>query len=290
MSIDLRDPRLREIIDPAAAIETLGDDFQFTEGPIWHPHAKHVTFSDIPANKLFRWSQVHGFAVYRDPSNMTNGNTYDGLGRMLSCEHATSRVVREEAGAYQTLASHYQGKELNSPNDIIVGRDGAIYFTDPTYGRQAHTGVVRPQALDFQGVYRIAPDSLELQLLAADFGQPNGLCFDLAQTALYVADTTNRHIRKFILSTDGALSGGDVFASSPAPDGLKTDSLGHVYTGGPGGVHVYHKDDGALLGVIGTPGFCANFCWGGEDLRTLFLTASTGFFRTRVNVPGLALF
>ena len=86
MSIDLRDPRLREIIDPAAAIETLGDDFQFTEGPIWHPHAKHVTFSDIPANKLFRWSQVHGFAVYRDPSNMTNGNTYDGLGRMLSCD------------------------------------------------------------------------------------------------------------------------------------------------------------------------------------------------------------
>lgn len=289
MSIDLRDPRLNTLINPDATIECLGNDFRFTEGPIWHPQAKHVTFSDIPANKLYRWSDVHGFAVYRDPSNMTNGNTYDAQGRMLSCEHATSRVVREEGGEYKTLASHYDGKELNSPNDIVVARHGAIYFTDPTYGRQAHTGVVRPQMLDCQGVYRIDPRTHELRLLAKDFEQPNGLCFDLSESSLYVADTVRRHIRKFALSADGSLSGGDVFAESPAPDGLKVDSQGHVYTGGPGGVHVYHRDDGALLGIIGTPGFCANFCWGGQDLRTLFLTASTGFFRTEVMVPGVAL-
>lgn len=290
MSIQQNDSRLSTIIEPNTAIEVLGNDFRFTEGPIWHPRAKHVTFSDIPANKLFRYSDVHGFAVYRDPSNMTNGNTYDIAGRMLSCEHATSRVVREEAGEYKTLASHHEGKELNSPNDIIVGRRGAIYFTDPTYGRQAHTGVVRPQMLDFQGVYRIDPQTNALRLLAKDFDQPNGLCFDLEETSLYVADTARRHIRKFTLSADGDLSGGAVFAESPAPDGLKVDSQGHVYAGGPGGVYIYHRDDGALLGIIGTPAFCANFCWGGDDLKTLYLTASTGLFRAQVKVPGLALF
>lgn len=296
MSIEIRDRRFLDVVDEGIALEQLAGDFQFTEGPIWHPREKHLTFSDIPANRMFRWSEAAGVAVFREPSNMTNGNTYDQQGRMLSCEHATSRVSRTEAdGSVTVLASHYQGKELNSPNDIVVRNDGTVWFTDPTYGRADRTGVVREPELDFRGVYRLHPDGGELVLLAKDFDMPNGLAFTPDHRALYVADTPRRHIRRFAIEADGSLSGGDVFAESSgdgpgAPDGLKTDSAGNVFCAGPGGVHVYHPADGTCLGVIQTPAFCANFAWGGDDLRTFFLTSSTGLYRTRVKVPGIALF
>ena len=296
MSIEIRDRRLLDVVDEGLELEQLAGDFQFTEGPIWHPREKHLTFSDIPANRMFRWSEAGGVAVFREPSNMTNGNTYDQQGRMLSCEHATSRVTRTEAdGSVTVLASHYEGKELNSPNDIVVRNDGTVWFTDPTYGRADRTGVVREPELDFRGVYRLHPDGGDLVLLAKDFDMPNGLAFTPDHHSLYVADTPRRHIRRFAIEADGALSGGDVFAESRgdgpgAPDGLKTDSAGNVFCAGPGGVHVYHPADGTCLGVIQTPAFCANFAWGGDDLRTFFLTSSTGLYRTRVKVPGIALF
>ena len=296
MSIEIRDRRLLDVVDEGLELEQLAGDFQFTEGPIWHPREKHLTFSDIPANRMFRWSEAGGVAVFREPSNMTNGNTYDQQGRMLSCEHATSRVTRTEAdGSITVLASHYQDKELNSPNDIVVRNDGTVWFTDPTYGRADRTGVVREPELDFRGVYRLHPDGGDLVLLAKDFDMPNGLAFTPDHRSLYVADTPRRHIRRFAIEADGSLSGGDVFAESRgdgpgAPDGLKTDSVGNVFCAGPGGVHVYHPADGTCLGVIQTPAFCANFAWGGDDLRTFFLTSSTGLYRTRVKVPGIALF
>ncbi|MCZ6616544.1 MAG: SMP-30/gluconolactonase/LRE family protein [Gammaproteobacteria bacterium] len=289
MDIVVEDSRFLDVVDENLERETLSEEFQFTEGPIWHPTERHVTFSDIPANRMYRWSEADGLSVYREPSNMANGNTYDHDGRILSCEHATSRVVREVDGGLQVLASHFDGKELNSPNDIIVGDNGEILFTDPLYGRQGHTGVVREPELDFQGVFKLDPASLELTLLASDFDSPNGLCFGLDQDTLFVADTKRRHIRRFHIG-DGALEGGEVFADSPAPDGLKIDSRGYLYAGGPGGVHVYHPDDGAFLGVIPTGAFCANFTWGDDDMMTLFMTSATGFYRTRVKIPGIPLF
>jgi gluconolactonase len=289
MGVEVRDSRMAAIIDPGASVETLADGFQFTEGPVWHPARRDLRFSDIPANRIYRWHAADGVSLYREPSQMANGNTYDRAGRMLSCEHATSRVVREETdGTLSVLASHYDGKELNSPNDIVVSRDGGVWFTDPTYGRRGHTGVERPQALDFQGVYRVDADGT-LQLLARDFEQPNGLCLSLDERFLFVADTTRRHIRRFAVNADGTLGTCDVFADSPAPDGLKVDAKGNVYAGGPGGVHVYDRDDGTCLGVIGTPAFCANFSWGGEDMCELFMTASTALYRVRVRVPGVPL-
>lgn len=288
MSIDRRDPRLDGIVDASAERETVGTGFGFLEGPIWHPRGQHLTFSDIPGNRLHRYSRTGGFSVYREPSNMANGNTYDGEGRMLSCEHATSRVVRETDGTLEVLASHFQGQELNSPNDIVVSADGAIYFTDPTYGRQARHGVERPLQLGFQGVYRIDVDGT-LTLLAGDFEQPNGLCLSLDGTELFVADTARRHVRRFEFAGDG-LTGGEVFCESPAPDGLKIDVQGNLYSGGPEGVYVYHHAGGALLGIVCTPEFCANFVWGDEDLRSLYLTASTCLYRVRVETPGLAAF
>ena len=295
MSCEVRDPRFLDVVVEDLELETLADGFKFTEGPIWHPLEKHLTFSDIPANRMFRWRSEAGVETFRDPSNMTNGNTYDHQGRLLSCEHATSRVTRTEPdGSITVLASHYQGKELNSPNDIVVRKDGAIYFTDPSYGRAGGTGVVREPELDFRGLYRIEGDG-SLTLLASDFDMPNGLAFTPDHQSLYVADTPRMHIRKFAIDEGGGLSGGEVFAESTgkgagAPDGLKTDSAGHVFCAGPGGVHVYHPDDGTCLGVIKTPAFCANFAWGGDDLRTFFLTSSTCLYRTRLKVAGIALF
>ncbi|MEE8398685.1 MAG: SMP-30/gluconolactonase/LRE family protein [Desulfobacterales bacterium] len=289
MSIRIEDQRFLDIVDENLSRETISEEFEFTEGPIWHPRDRHVTFSDIPASRLYRWSEDDGISIYREPTNKANGNTYDKAGRILTCEHSSSQVTRDDNGTIEVVASHYDGKELNSPNDIVVRDDGAILFTDPAYGRQGMHGIEREAELDFQGVYLLDPVSLDLTLLGKDFTTPNGLCLGLDQETLFVADTQETHIRRFRLKGD-ALEGGEVFAQSPAPDGLKIDSLGNLYAGGPGGVHVYHREEGTLLGVIQTPEFCANFTWGGDDMQTLFMTAATGFYRTRVKVPGIPLF
>lgn len=296
MAIQVRDGRLRGVVDESATLDQLAGDFRFTEGPIWHPRDEHLTFSDIPGNRLYRWSEAGGLSVLREPSNMANGNTYDGEGRMLTCEHATSRVTRTEPdGGVIVLASHYQGKELNSPNDIVVRRDGTVWFTDPTYGRADGVGLARPPQLDFRGVFRMGPNGENLTVVCADFDMPNGLAFTPDQKHLYVADTPRKHVRRFAVDENGQLRGGEVFAESTgegpgAPDGLKTDRAGNVFCAGPGGVHIYHPADGACLGVIETPAFCANFTWGGGDMRTFFLTASKGLYRMRVKVPGISLF
>ncbi len=288
MSIDVRDSRMAELVRENAQRETIAEEFEFTEGPIWHPVEQHLTFSDIPANKIYRWSDATGVSVYRDPSHKANGNTYDTQARILTCEHATSRVTRDTNGQIEVLASHYQGKELNSPNDIVVRSDGTIFFTDPAFGRlEGPTGVARDPALDFQGVYKITPAG-ELVLLSKELQTPNGLCLSLDETELYVADTMRKQVHKFRVE-ESALTNGEVFCASPAPDGLKIDSLGYLYAGGPKGVGAYHPD-GTWLGTFTTPAFCANFTWGGADLKTLYLTASTGLYCYPVQVPGIPLF
>ena len=156
-----------------ADVERLATGFDFTEGPIWHPYERHLTFSDMPGDHMRRWSRDGGVTTFRRPANMANGNTYDRQGRILSCEHRTSRVTRTEPdGTITVLASHFNGKELNSPNDIVVKRDGRVYFTDPTYGRMPYYGVERAPELGFRGVYRVDPDGANLTVLADDFEQP----------------------------------------------------------------------------------------------------------------------
>jgi gluconolactonase len=281
------------IVDPEATLEKLATGFEFTEGPIWHPTARHLTFSDMPGDHMRRWTAGRGIATFRKPSNKANGNTYDRRGRMLTCEHATSRVTRTETdGSISVIATHYGDKQLNSPNDIVVRSDGLIFFSDPTYGRMPYYGVERAQELSFQGVYRVNEDGSGLTLLVDDFKQPNGLCFSRDERQLFVNDTEQGHIRVFDVAANGALSGGSVWtevrgAGQGAPDGMKIDSVGNLYCCGPGGVHVF--DAGArLLGVIATPEVVANFAWGDDDLRSLFLTASTSLYRIRVRIPGIA--
>ena len=295
MGIEIRDTRVLEIVSDDIELEVLGEGFGFTEGPIWHPVEKHLTFSDIPGNRMHRWSEETGVTVYREPSNLTNGNTYDKEGRILSCEHGTSRVVREEPdGTINVLASHWDGKELNSPNDIVVRSNGDIFFTDPTFGRADHTGIPRELELDFTAVYKISGETGELVMLRNDFTQPNGLAFTQDERFLYVADTPEMHIRKFDVDDDGTLTGGDVFGRSTgqgagAPDGLKVDANDNVYCCGPGGVHIY-SPDGVCLGVIQTPAFCANFTWGSDDYLTFYMTSSNHLYRVPVKVPGVPLF
>jgi gluconolactonase len=298
MSVDIRDPRFVDIVGEEVQLEELGAGFDFTEGPIWNPREKHLIFSDMPGDHMRRWSERDGITTFRRPSNMANGNTYDSLGRILTCEHATSRVTRTELdGSITVLATEWQGKQLNSPNDIVVAPDGSIYFTDPSFGRMEYYGVKREEELGFRGVYRLiadAPGGHQLQLLVDDFDQPNGLIFSLDGRTLLVNDTMRAHIRAFDVQPDGSLTNSRVWADvkgegEGAADGMKFDSAGNLYCTGPGGLHVFDSE-GTLLGVIKAPQSVANFAFGDEDLRGIFMTASTSLYRVRVKVPGLPLF
>lgn len=290
-----RDPRFRDVVGDAVSFEKLGSGFLFTEGPLWHPIEQHLTFSDMPGDIMRRWTAGGGAVTFRQPCAKSNGLVYDKLGRMLICQHATSSVARLETnGSTTTLASHWQGNELNSPNDIVVGHDGAIYFSDPTYGRAEYYGVPREQQLGFQGVYRIDPKDGSLGLMANDFGQPNGLCFSLDEKRLFVNDTDRQHIRIFDIASDGTLRNNRVWAETRgdgpgAPDGMKIDAVGNIYCCGPGGIHVF-ASDARCLGVIKVPEHVANFCWGESDYRSLFITASTSLYRMRTRIPGRPVF
>jgi gluconolactonase len=285
---------LTQVLSPLAELEVVAADFQFLEGPVWHPSAGCLTFNDIPGDTSYRWRPGEGVTVLRSPSNKANGSTLDRDGRLLTCEHATSQVVRTEAdGAITVLASHFNGQELNSPNDIVVRRDGSIYFTDPNFGRRpTWVGAPRPQQLPFQAVFRLDATTRELTPLATDFEQPNGLCFSLDERQMYVADSPRGHIRVFDVLPDGTLSGGEVWAEvhgegRGVPDGLKVDSVGRVFCAGPGGINVFTAD-AVCLGVIRIPFQAANFCWGDDHLCSLYICASSTLSRVRVRMPGWA--
>ena len=286
-------PQFLELIHPQAQMDTVAIGFDFLEGPIWNPLDRSVIFSDILGNSIYRWTAQKGPATLRRNSYMANGNAYDPQGRVVTCEHATSRLTRTDfaaGGDLEVLASHYQGKQLNSPNDVVVKSDGAIYFTDPTSGRSAGYGVPREPELPFSGVYRLDPAANTLTLLVEDFEKPNGLCFSTDEKLLYVNDTVWQYIRVFDLAPDGSIANGRLFADleGDAPgvaDGLKVDSAGHVYSCGPGGIHIF-TPEGQCLGVVAVPEYATNFAFGGEDLCTLFITASTSLYSLRVQVPG----
>lgn len=295
MAVEIRDERFKNVVGDDAHLDQLGSGFIFTEGPMWHEHDKHLIFSDMPGDIMRKWTPGGEITTFRQPCNKANGNYYDLQGRLITCEHASSKVTRtEKDGSITVLASHYNGKELNSPNDLIVKSDGAIYFSDPTYGRMDVFGLLRDQDMDFQGVYRIDPVSGEVTLLADDFDQPNGLTFSLDESKIFIGDTDKGHIRVFDVQSDGSLSNSRVWATPTGdgdgvPDGMKADSAGNIYCTGPGGVHVF-APDATSLGVIKVPEGVANFTWGGDDLKDLFITASTSLYRTRVKVAGRSLF
>ncbi|MCP4538095.1 MAG: SMP-30/gluconolactonase/LRE family protein [Chloroflexi bacterium] len=265
--------------------ERLATGFQFTEGPVWIEEG-YLLFSDIPASRIHKWSPNGRVEVWREPSGEPNGLTLDRQNRLIACEHKNRRVSRTEADeTVVTLADRYQGKQLNSPNDVVVKSDGTIYFTDPPYG-------IRPEEREqpCNGVYRILPDDT-LELLADDFDRPNGLAFSPDESILYVDDSPRRHVRAFDVCSDGTLAHSRIFADMDhpqpgSPDGMKIDVEGHLYVAGATGVWVF-EPDGTLLGVIVPPERPANCAWGDADRKSLYITARTSLYRVRVKVPGL---
>jgi gluconolactonase len=282
-----------ELTDPYAPVGQIGTGFTFTEGPIWHPLDHYLLFSDMPADVRRRWDQRGGVREVKQPSNKCNGMTYDAGLNLIVCEHATSSLIREAPdGRRDVLASHFEGQELNSPNDVCVKSDGSIYFSDPWYGRMPVYGVERPRQLGFQGVYRVPPQGGAPQLLVERslFDQPNGLCFSPDERLLYVNDTVQCVIRAFEVAVDGSLRNGRVFASGirsesepGVPDGMKCDARGNIWVTAPGGVWVY-APDGGLLGKLRVPEQVANLSWGGPDWRTLFMTATHSVYTVTTKV------
>ncbi len=271
-------------------MEKVAGGFEFTEGPVWVPDG-YLLFSDIPASTIYRWTPGSVSAeVFRAPSGRSNGLTLDREGRLLACEHDRRLSRTEGDGSVVTLAERYEGKRLNSPNDVVVRSDGSIYFTDPPYGLPRQE---EGRELDFNGVYRLAPDGA-LTLLDDGFDRPNGLAFSPDERVLYVNDSRRGHILAFDVRVDGTLSNGRVFAElrepgeQGVPDGMKVDVRGNVFCTGPGGIWVLDAA-GEPLGVIGVPEVPANLAWGDDDLKTLYITARTGLYRMRVRTGGAPL-
>jgi len=294
MAVKALSDAMYELVDRDAELERLGTGFTFTEGPIWHPEGKYLLFSDMPGDVRRRWDAEGGVTEVMKPSNKCNGMTYDADLNLIVCEHSTSTVVRESPdGKRETIASHWQGVELNSPNDVIVARDGSILFSDPTYGRMPGFGVERERELGWQGVFRVGPDGGDPVLVVDrdEYEQPNGLCFSPDESLLYINDTPRAWIKVYDVGPDNTLQNGRMFfegigsgvIEEGIPDGMKCDEQGNIWVTGPGGIWVISAD-GEHLGTVQVPENTGNLTWGGADWRTLFIPSSTSLYAVKTNV------
>jgi sugar lactone lactonase YvrE len=260
------------------AAEKVAGGFQFLEGPVWMAARPELLFSDIPASKIYRL-RAGKIEVFREPSDNANGNTLDPQGRLVTCEHGTRRVTRTELdGAVVPVATHFEGKRLNSPNDVVCKSDGSIYFSDPPYGVKSED-----RELDSQGVFRVADG--KLSLIARDFVKPNGLAFSPDEKILYIADTELAHVRAFDVLPDGLITNGRVFCKVERPDGMRVDSAGNLYVAATTAVEIFDAT-GKKLGEISLPERPANIAFGDPDRKTLYICARTSLYRTRVTIPG----
>ncbi len=256
-------------------VETVAEGFEFTEGPVWLP-GEGLIFSDIPADTVYRADK----SVFRKPSGQSNGLTVDTEGRLIACEHWNRRVTRTDRdGSVTVLADQYMGRKLNSPNDVVVRSDGLVFFTDPPYGLKG-----REAELEFCGVYAITPEG-EVKLLSVYFKWPNGLAFSPDEKTLYIGDSGARFIQAFDVAKDGTLRNSRLFCRA-APDGMKVDVEGRLWTTDGKGVSVF-TPDGERVGAIEFPQAPANCAFGDEDYKTLFVTARTGLYKVRVKTAGI---
>lgn len=276
------------LVAPGEKIKKLAGGMRFTEGPAWFPATKTLVFSDIPNSKLMQWREGDGLSVFRQ-SEQANGNILDLDGRLISCQHAGRNVVRTEAdGKITVLADKFDGKRLNSPNDVAVRSDGTLWFTDPPWGLSG------PGELPGNWVYKLDPATGTVTPVVKDLAMPNGIIFSPDETRLYVADTgTNERfstpkvpagIHCYEVSKDGKL-GKQLFQIDQGSDGMRADVKGNLYTTTGGKVHIF-SPDGKKLEQIDVPESPANVCFGGDDMKTLFITASTSLYSLRMKNAG----
>ncbi|MEC9402353.1 MAG: SMP-30/gluconolactonase/LRE family protein [Pseudomonadota bacterium] len=287
------DPRFRNLIQKNARLRQLATGFEWTEGPVWFADHQHLFFSDIPANRMMRLTLDGQVSTYRQPSDYSNGNTRDRQGRLVSCQHGTRSVTRTELDGTRTvIADSYQGKRLNSPNDVIVQSTGAIWFSDPTYGILSdYEGYTAEPEQVARNVFRVDPATGEVEALITDFTQPNGLAFSADESVLYVAESGSSHdagvpsvIRAFKLDDTGRILSDDVFATIDRglPDGMRVDIAGNLWSSASDGIHCFHPD-GTRLGKILVPEVVSNLCFGGVRGNRLLITATTSVYEIAVN-------
>ena len=301
-----KDRRFDRLVPPTATIEKLADGYQWTEGPVWNRKEGYLLFSDIPNNAIMQWKPGGGApTIYMKPSGYTgsvpftgrepgsNALTYDSQGRLVICDHGDRRIARVGPDKKKTtLADRYEGKRLNSPNDLVYKSNGDLYFTDPPYGLPK-TFDDPTKELDFNGVYRLSKDG-KLTLLTKELRAPNGLAFSPDEKTLYVANSDPNHAiwMKYDVKADGTIGNGRAFSDVTAqvkghpglPDGMKIDKAGNLFATGPGGIYVF-SPDGTLLGMIEFPVATANCAWG-DDGSTLYITSNTALYRVKLGTRG----
>ncbi|MGV2107112.1 SMP-30/gluconolactonase/LRE family protein [Agrobacterium vitis] len=292
---EISDPAFGRFVMGNAPVKQLATGFDWVEGPVWFGDLDCLLFSDIPNNRILRWTPDGSLTTFRAPSNFANGHTRDRQGRLVSCEHGTRRVTRTEYdGALTVIADSFEGKRLNSPNDVIVASDGAIWFSDPHYGIATdYEGTKSEQELPCN-VYRVDPSGA-ISAVLTDFNGPNGLAFSPDEKRLYVADTGRmhssdpQHIRVFDVGDGWKLTGGDVFhvIDKGCADGMRLDSDGNLWSSAADGVHCI-APDGHLMGKILVPETVSNLCFGGRGKHRLFITATTSLYAISLNRKGAA--
>ena len=300
-AIETLDPRFDGVKPPFhAAVERLATGCRWSEGPVWFGDGRYLLWSDIPNDRILRWDEAtETVGTFRRPSNNSNGNTRDRDGRLVTCEHLTRRVTRTEYdGSITVILDRFQGKRLNSPNDVVVKSDGSIWFTDPPFGILGNYEGERAESELRPAVYRVDGRSGEASVVADDIAGPNGLCFSPDEKRLYVVAsraTPSRLIHVFDVADDGkGLARGRVFADAEAgtPDGFRCDVEGNLWCGwgmtpALNGVVVF-APDGTMIGRISLPERCANLCFGGRKRNRLFMTASQSVYSLYVETQGVA--
>ena len=296
-SFQVVDARFRKLALPYIHVERLWTGCRWAEGPAWFAAGRYLVWSDIPNDRVMRWDETDGsVSVFRQPALNSNGHSVDLEGRLISCEHRGRCVSRtEHDGTRSIVASHFEGKRFNSPNDVVVKSDGSVWFTDPSYGIDSdYEGDAAASEIGAQRVYRVDATSGAISVVASDFVQPNGLAFSADESLLYIVDTGAthvaggpHHVRRFRVGADGGLSGGEVLATCPVGlyDGLRVDVHDNLWLSAGDGVHC-HAPDGDLLGKVLIPESVANLCFGGAKRNRMFICGTTSLYSVYLNTRG----
>lgn len=283
------DPRFAKVNGDERMLR-LATGYRWAEGPVYVPAGRYLLWNDIPNDQTLRWDETADVvSVFRHPAGYANGNTLDRQGRVLTCEQVGRRVTRtEHDGSIAVVAAGWNGGRFNSPNDVVVGSDDSIWFTDPSYGiDNDYEGFIADAEIDGCHLYRVDPASGACQPAATDFEQPNGLAFSLDETVLYVVDSHRNHIRRFDVHPDGTLSGGDVLCECTDGqfDGIRVDTRGRIWAAAGDGLHCFDPD-GSLLGKLLVPEIVTNLTFGGLKRNVMFITAATSVYSLMLNATG----